>query len=43
LVQGFKLVDTNADGGLDINELYSMSKRSREARSSDSDSGAGGG
>ena len=43
LVQGFKMVDTNADGGLDINELYSMRKRSREARSSDSDSGAGGG
>jgi Ca2+-binding EF-hand superfamily protein len=42
LVQGFKMVDTNADGGLDINELYSMSKRSREARSGDSDSGAGG-
>ena len=43
LVQGFKMVDTNADGGLDINELYSMSKRSREARDADSGSGAGGG
>ena len=42
LVQGFNMVDTNADGGLDINELYSMSKRSREARDAESGSGAGG-
>ena len=42
LVQGFKMVDTNADGGLDISELYSMTKRSREARDGASSSGAGG-
>ena len=42
LVQGFNMVDTNADGGLDINELYSMSKRTREARDAESGSGAGG-
>ena len=42
LVQGFKMVDTNADGGLDISELYSMTKRRREARDGDSSSGAGG-
>ena len=30
LVQGFKAVDTNGDGGLDIQEMYVMSKRRQE-------------
>ena len=42
LVQGFKMVDTNADGGLDIQELYSMSQRSREGKDGDASTGAGG-
>ncbi len=43
LVQGFKMVDANADGGLDIQELYNISRRSDEAEQSDSGTGAGGG
>ena len=27
LVQGFKAVDTNGDGGLDIKEMYNIEKR----------------
>jgi hypothetical protein len=42
LVQGFKMVDTNADGGLDIQELYTMSQRSRESKDGDASTGAGG-
>mgnify|MGYP001207409703 FL=1 len=43
LVQGFKMVDTNADGGLDIQELYSLSKRGQQAQSNDASAEAGGG
>ena len=43
LVQGFKMVDTNADGGLDIQELYSLSKRGQQAQSNDASTEAGGG
>jgi hypothetical protein len=43
LVQGFKMVDTNADGGLDIQELYNISRLRDEAEQSDSGTGAGGG
>lgn len=32
LVQGFKAVDKNGDGGLDIHEMYEMSQRSDEQR-----------
>ena len=42
LVQGFKMVDTNADGGLDIQELYSLSKRGQQAQSNDASTEAGG-
>ncbi|NOX49593.1 MAG: redoxin domain-containing protein [Gammaproteobacteria bacterium] len=30
LVQGFKAVDTNGDGGLDIQEMYEISKRQQQ-------------
>ena len=36
------MVDTNADGGLDIQELYSMSQRSPEGKNGDASTGAGG-
>lgn len=42
LVQGFKMVDTNADGGLDIQELYGMSQRAKQARSGEDSAEAGG-
>ena len=42
LVQGFNMVDTNAAAATGINELYSMSKRTREARDAESGSGTGG-
>lgn len=32
LVQGFKAVDSNGDGGLDIDEMYAISKRRSEAQ-----------
>ena len=32
LVQGFKAVDTNGDGGLDIQEMHALSKRQAEQR-----------
>lgn len=41
LIQGFKMVDSNADGGLDIQELYSMSQRSRESKADNASTGAG--
>jgi hypothetical protein len=37
------MVDTNADGGLDIQELYSLSKRGQQAQSNDASTEAGGG
>ena len=44
LVQGFKMVDSNADGGLDIKELYGLSKRrGQQAQSNDASTEAGGG
>ena len=43
LVQGFKMVDSNADGGLDIQELYSLSKREQQAPSNGASTEAGGG
>ncbi|MEC8346476.1 MAG: redoxin family protein [Pseudomonadota bacterium] len=44
LVQGFKMVDTNDDGGLDIKELYGLSKRrGQQAQSNDASTEAGGG
>ncbi len=30
LVQGFKAVDTNGDGGLDIQEMHKLTSRLRE-------------
>jgi hypothetical protein len=35
------MVDSNADGGLDIQELYSMSQRSRESKGDNASTGAG--
>jgi AhpC/TSA family protein len=41
LVQGFKAVDTNGDGGLDIQEMYTLSKRREEQKAADNDAGTG--
>jgi hypothetical protein len=42
LVQGFKAVDSNGDGGLDIDEMYVISKRRSEAQAKkDAEQGAG--
>ena len=32
LVQGFKLVDANGDGGLDARELHALNRRQQQAR-----------
>lgn len=37
LVQGFKAVDTNQDGGLDIREMYELTKRRAEARAKEAE------
>ena len=41
LVQGFKAVDTNGDGGLDIYEMHAISKRQQQRRAQEAQQNAG--
>jgi hypothetical protein len=42
LVQGFKGVDTNGDGGLDVHEFIAMQQQAAEQRARDGDAQEGG-